>query len=1347
MRRHGVTALKLVPSLLRVLLDHPDFARCTSLRYVFSGGEALPVRLAERFREVLGATLCNLYGPTEATVDVTMHEPGREVPGTVPIGRPIDNVQCYVLDARMAPMPAGSTGELHVGGLALARGYLNDPLATADRFVPHPFSDQPGARLYRTGDRVRLRPDGTIEFLGRLDHQVKLRGYRIELGEIEAVLCDHPAVRNAVVLAREEQPGRARLIGYVETDGGAALVDELTERLRARLPQYMVPASLVRLDRMPLTSSGKVNRRALPAPSDRPAGQRSTRAPRHRVERVLADIWAQVLDIESISIDESFFSLGGDSILSIQVVSLAREAGLQLTPQDLFKHQTIAELAAAAREATPRVPAERGPVTGSVPLTAIQRSFFARKWRDPHHYNQAEMLVLTRRIAADVVQAAFAALLEHHDALRMRYRWKGTGWQQHVEPPSADVPFDVIRLGHLHQSEQRRAMAATTEAVQAGFDLERGPLVQVVYFDLGSSELPRLFIAIHHLIVDGVSWRILLEDLERACAQLEAGGTVELPPKTWSFRQWATGLIELVSNGGLDGELDYWQQVAEQARGDLPVDHDLGPDLLETSGSVTLELDETQTGALLRDVAGLYNTQINDVLLTALGRAIVRWTGRAEVTIELEGHGREELLPGADVSRTVGWFTSVFPVGLRIDDPSDLGAAIKQVKEQLRAVPRRGAGFGLLANLHPDCERVRALREMKRPDLRFNYLGQLDQVMGGRALFTRAPEPAGPESSPRNGRGAQLEVEGQVVGGRLRLELIYSRNRHRDQTIQRLGEQITAGLEEIIAHGRRPDAGGYTPSDFPLAKLDQSALDDLVSRVCHDQMLGRERTDDGPAIRRQRIEAIYPMSPVQQGLVFHSLLAPGVYATQISFRCRGALDEAALERAWEEVISRHAVLRTFFVMDAATEPLQVVLHEVTARWHREDWRACAPVEQERRLEAYLRADRFRPFLLDRAPLMRLTLLRLGDTTHELVWTRHHALTDGWSIPILIDEVFRCYESYCDRQDPALEPTMRYERFIEWLGEQDHAAAERYWTSALAGMEGPTGLPFDEPSPETDVSADGAEPEALPQRVQITLSGAATAALQQLARDEQLTLNTIVHGAWALLLSRYSGERDVVYGATQAGRSATLPGIESMVGLFMNTLPARVHVDPSVQMIPWMKRLQAQQAEARSYDYASLVDVHRWADLAPGQPLFQTILVFENYPWRSPEPAGERGRAGRGLDLQLREWFCETNYPLTVVVKPGPTLDVELFTDGQSLSRESVERLAGHYVHVLEAIAADADRPLRAIELVCREERRRLLERWSGARRSFRATAACTSCSRSRWRARRTQRQSSLTIVS
>jgi len=823
--------------------------------------------------------------------------------GTIPIGRPIINTQLYVLDSHLQPVPIGVVGELYIGGAGVARGYLNRPELTAERFLPDPFAKRdvalPEPRMYKTGDLARYRSDGNLECLGRIDNQVKIRGFRVELGEIEAVLSQHPSVREVCVVARDDAPGARRLVAYVVvsqgegmegeagqdsaasipvSESGAALLapavsaPTLKAFLASKLPEYMVPSAIVFLEALPLTANGKVDRRALPAPEAlRPDLKADYVAPRNSSEEMLARIWGELLHVDRVGVYDNFFELGGDSILSIQVIARANQNGLRLAPKDLFQHPTIDGLAAAAASAaeTSPIQAEQGLVTGPVPLTPIQHWFLEGIERqdlvEPNHWNQALLLQSQQRLDRALLERAVGSLLEHHDALRLRLARGDSqeadstdeGWKQTSAEREDALVFSWVDLSAMTRKRQQAAIEAQAAALQASLDIAHGPLMRVAYFDLGIRLPGRLLIAVHHLAMDGVSWGILLEDLTTAYQQLVRHEPVALPPKTTSFREWANKLVQYASSESLQQELAFWSQgapiraMAQEplAALALPRDYPEGENLEGATKSVTISLSMQETHALLHDVHSAYHTEINDFLLTALAQALARWTGASGapsgiVMVDLESHGREPLFDDVDLSRTVGWFTTLYPVRIALRDKEDSVDCLKIVKETLRSIPQHGIGYGLLRYLGP-AETRNALAALPRAEISFNYLGQMDQLgdADGGAQLVPATESRGPDRGPRNKRTHLVDVNGGISGGRLHLEWSYSETQYRRTTIEKLAADFKRSLQELIAHCQSEEAGGFTRSDMADFGWGEEDLDDIL-RELDDLNDGLQQLDD-----------------------------------------------------------------------------------------------------------------------------------------------------------------------------------------------------------------------------------------------------------------------------------------------------------------------------------------------------------------------------------------------------------------------------------------------------------------------------------------------------------------------
>ncbi|MFD5778348.1 amino acid adenylation domain-containing protein, partial [Streptomyces fungicidicus] len=1074
--REGVTVLNQTPSSFYRFSEadaaHPELSGALALRLVIFGGEALDLgRLRPWYeRHPDGApTLVNMYGITETTVHVTQRVLDSAVADrhtSSLIGEALPDLRTYVLDDRLRLLPPGVPGELYVAGAGLARGYLGRPGLTAGRFVPDPFG-APGARMYRTGDVVRLRTDGELEFVGRADDQVKIRGFRIEPGEIGSALGRHPAVAHSAVVLREDRPGDRRLVAYVvpgEPAGSAPqrYVAALRDYAVGVLPEHMVPAAFVLLDALPLTPNGKLDRDALPAPDM--AALASATAPRDAREEQLSRLFAEVLGLDRVGVDDDFFVLGGDSIMSIQLVSRAREAGLAVTPRDVFLHKTVERLAAAVAG-----PADSGPAgdteaeaTGPVPLTPIVH-WLRERGGTAGGYSQSA--VIQSPADADVPRLArvLQAALDHHDVLRTRLVRAGGGalWSLDV-PPRGSVDAESL----LHRVDASGAapdslpalVAREAEAARLRLDPEAGVMLQAVWFDTGVGRGPgRLLLVAHHLVVDGVSWRILLPDLRSAWEALRDGRPVTLPPVGTPFRRWAQHLNEEASSAQRLDELENWLEVL-QGPDTLPAALTPVPtrDTTATTRSVTVTVPAGPTAALLTEVPAAFHGRINDVLLTGLALAAAKQWPTADsgdgpgsgVLVEVEGHGREEA-GGLDLSRTVGWFTSLFPVRLApgpidLDDAlsggPDAGRALKHVKETLRTRTGRdnGLGYGSLRYLNPQTAPL--LAALPRPRVAFNYLGRFGTPGGGDADWTvpgdaavllagDAPDRPFPYALALT--AVTRDGDADAGGPTLELTFTWPEALLPEDGVRQFADAYTRALHALVAHVRTPGAGGFSPSDVPLVPLTQEEIDALES--------GNPTPAD-----------ILPVTPLQEGLLFHADMSQGEedgldpYTVQCAFRLEGPVDAPSLRTAVRALLQRHPNLRAGFRTTLSGRPVQIVPgggNAAEPSWQETD---LSSLEEEAAEQAYARLldeDRLRRFDLGEPPLMRFLLVRTGPERHRLVWTLHHILADGWSMPIVIRDLFALYAGR------VLGPVVSYREFLGWLRGRDRGAAEVAWRGA------------------------------------------------------------------------------------------------------------------------------------------------------------------------------------------------------------------------------------------------------------------------------------------------------------
>ncbi|MEV6101749.1 amino acid adenylation domain-containing protein [Nocardia sp. NPDC051981] len=1297
---HEVTTVQFTPSTLAAHRQAVAAPMAPSVRRILLAGEALTPALAAALPTVApGARYDNLYGPTEATVAVTRHAIGENGIAAVPIGAPAWRVRAHVLDALLRPVPAGVPGELYLGGATLARGYVRRAGHTAARFVADPFGDS-GQRLYRTGDIVRSTGHGELEYLGRSDFQVKLRGVRIELGELESVLAAQESVAQAVAVVQDaDHAGRAggRLIAYVTPAAGHSIdPDALDQRLRAVLPRHLVPAVIIGLPALPVNRSGKVDRKALPAPD---AETVAFRAPRTDTEAALAAAYAEVLGRDGIGVDESFFALGGDSIMSILLVSRARSRGIAVTAQQVYEHRTVARLAAIAEtaggEEIPPLAELPGGGVGELPLSPVLR-FLVERGGAFDRFCQSMTLDLPTGIDRGALVSTLSAVVDHHDMLRSRLYRDGSGdWHARVTPPgSVDVDSLVHQVAYDVEltGDELRALAETElNAAIDRIDPSVGAVVRFVWLTPDSGTAPgMLVIAAHHIAVDGVSWRILLPDFIAAWAAVAAGNTPRLPAVGTSMRRWAHALVDIAHTEALTAELPLWREIVEgpaPSFGERPFDphRDMAADVAHTS----VELDERDTAAILTAIPERYRARVADALLTALALAVTRWRSRRgederSVLLRLEGHGREQdAVPGTELSRTVGWFTSIVPArldltGVDLDDAFGggpaMGVAIKAVKEQLRAAPHHGFGYGLLRYLNEDT--AAALPPGEPGEISFNYFGHItgldipEELAGIGFLPSTDFGMLAIRPDARRGALGAVEVDSIVLGHRLVTGFGYARGIFGEAAGEELVELWRAALGAVARHARDPHTGGgHTPSDFPLVTVTQGDIDTWEQRY-------------------PTLSEVWPAAPLQSGMMFHALFDPDavdVYTVQLVLGLDGAVDAVRLRSAAAAVLERHANLRTAFEVDAAGTPVQIVTGDVVLPWREVDLSAAGGDD-----EGLLDAERTMPFDLTAPPLLRFLLLRLGDGRTRFAVTCHHLLLDGWSIPLLLREIMAGYAGL------AVEPPHPYRRYVEWLVRQDNSLSRQVWAKALAGVAEPTLL--------ADTAAVHA-PTALPRERAFDLDEAQTRALTRLAAEFEVTINTVVQAAWAILLARTTDRDDVLFGTTVSGRPADLAGVENIVGLFINTIPVRIRLTPGESVGALLRRVQREQFELTAHHHLGLPDIGAQTQVGE-RNLFDTLLVVESYPVDEAKLRSD-ALAFAGLAIGGFESREATHYALTLTVRQTDRLHLLAGWWPELLDAETVSRLGERLTRVLAALAANPNAAVADIDPIGEVEHSRV----------------------------------------
>ncbi|SCK17542.1 non-ribosomal peptide synthase domain TIGR01720/amino acid adenylation domain-containing protein [Streptomyces sp. WMMB 714] len=1323
-----VTSLWLTAGLFQLVAEERP-AALRPLEEVWTGGDVVSPRAVRAVhRHCPGTRVVNGYGPTETTTFATRHavtdgdvrESGGQAGegGGVPIGRPLDGMRAYVLDDALQPVPAGVTGELYVAGPGVARGYLHRPALTAERFVADPFGPA-GARMYRTGDLVRWLPAGVLGFVGRADGQVKLRGFRIETGEVAAALAGRGGAGQVAVVAREDQPGERRLVAYLVPAEPEGSVDWEAARGHAAavLPDYMVPTAHVVLERLPLTRNGKLDRAALPAPV-RAEPATAAAEPQTECEKVLCGIVADLLRLPAAGVTDAFFDLGGDSITAIQLVSRARAAGYHLNVRDVFRHPTVAELATVTKRSAEKDGDTAGKPdadeeTGPLPLTPVMH-WWREHGGETAAFSQSMTLRAPLGATRERLTEAVQTLLDHHPALRMRFGTAapppgsaapptGSGaaepgngpeeWTLETLAPGAVRAEDCVRLHRVPAPDGGtgsgtggrpdvlpEALGEAMREARRRLDPRAGRMLQAVLVDRGPDHHGRVVLVVHHFAVDGVSWRILLPDLAAAYGAVAAGERPQLPPVRTSFPQWARLLAEQGREGTRKDESALW---AGTLSGPDPAlvapERTGGGDRAEVPpgiGHLRTAMPPERTRELLTEVGAAFHCGVEPVLLTGLTLAVEEWRRRrglapGDVLLDLESHGRPDLpdRPEVELTRTVGWLTSVYPVRL---EPTGcewndvwtaapaLGRALKRVKERLRAVPDRGVGYGVLRYLDP--RTGPELSSAGTPRMGFNYLGRMnaaEEADWGVTADTAAL--AGDEDAEAALPGGHLiDVNSLTVDGphgpELNAEWSWAAGLFRPSEVRELADLWFSALYALVAHASSSGAGGRSPSDLPLAGLRQEDVERLEEK--HPGL-----TD------------VLPLTSLQEGLLFHSLFAPDspdVYQAQVVMRLGEKPDTGALRAAARALLERHPNLAAAFEHEDLERPVQVLPGAVEPPWRRIDLTGVAAERRERVFRRLLHADLRGRFTLDRPPLLRYSLFDCGPGDHRLVLTNHHLLLDGWSMPLLVREFFALYDARGDTAKlPAVTP---YREHLAALAELDAETSRTAWRETLGGISGPTRLT------DGEISVGAVQPQPM----QIVLPGELADGLRRTASRDGLTLNNVLLAAWSLLLARSCGTDDVVFGTTVSGRRPEVPGMETMIGLFINTVPVRVAIDGSETVREMLARFQEEQARMLPHHHVGLGEIQR---VAGRRELFDTHVVFENYPLdraglEQPVP---------GLRIEGIEGRDAAHYPLTLVAFAGEA-GVALRFDYRPdvLDRRSAERIASDLQQILGELTGSPD---------------------------------------------------------
>ncbi|MGW7300140.1 amino acid adenylation domain-containing protein [Streptomyces sp. NPDC054829] len=1247
---HGVTGVFLTTAWFnQIAADDPGALR--GLHTVLTGGEAADPRAFAQVRAACPELwIEHVYGPTECTTFTTRHllPPGGPVPGErVPIGTGLPGAAVRLLGPDLAEVPPGEPGEVYVAGDQVAFGYLGRPGLTAERFVADPYGP-PGTRMYRTGDLAVRGSDGALEYLARNDDQVKIRGHRVEPGEARAALAALPGVARAEVVVRD-----GRLVGYAvpERDAPGVTGEDLRARLGRVLPEYLVPTAVLLIDEIPLTVNGKVDRAALPAPAVVRAGAGVARTP---AEKALCAAFAEVLGLPGTGTDDDFFALGGDSITAMRLVSRVRRENVAISSQDVFRLRTPGALAAAAQAAAPAADLLHQSATGRLQMPPIAL-WLREQGAGVEEFVQSVLLRTPPGLRRPALVAALQAVLDRHDALRTRLPDPSTDavWQPEVLTPgevAASTLLDVVDVRELPGSPDPRAVREAVGRAMRSLDLPAGRTLRAVWWDAGPKRPGRLLLAVHHLVVDGVSWQVIAQDLARAAGDpraLGAWGTAT------PYLRWVRENNARADSSEVLATLPHWLAAGVPAERPWPAHGPLDPELDTVGTSRCLEsvLPAGIGRALLTTAPAHYGATTQELLLAALTVAAARRGGSRTLVLDTEGHGRDGAADaeGADVSATVGWFTCMFPVRLecprqaadRGAGDAALAAAVRAVREQWQRVPRDRASYGLLRHLHP--QTAGALAAAPGRPVLFNYLGRY--AVAGADAWPYADEAPvlGIHRAARQPLSHPLEINAVVD--------------------ERTGEPLLTAVWRWSA--RLVDSGDATGLAAEWAEV----LTALVRAAETGERAGEQ------VVPAPREGERWPCSPLQEGLLYHAHRdADGAdpYHVQTVLDLAGEVDTAALGLALSRLTEAHPALRAGFRWDCRGQAVQFVPGTVEVPLREVDLSRLPEPDRARAAEEETRRDRDEPFDLGAPPLLRAVLLRLGGERSRLLLSYHHILMDGWSMQVALADLADLYGRFASGEVPGPLARPSALDYLRHVADQDAELAGKHWQTLLADVTEPTLL-----------MPSCAERRGRPHTVLLELSAERTAALRARARERALSLNTLVLGAWALVLAQLTDREDVVFGTVVADRPPHLDGVESMVGLMNNAVPVRVDTAAARNRGALLAALQEQRTELMPYQHLGLAEIIRVCGL---RELFDTVVVLETYT--------DAFATRWGAELRVTSSRVEngTHYPLCLLVSPGERMSIRVQYRPENIGEGGARGIGERFVEALDALTADLSAP-------------------------------------------------------
>ncbi len=1240
---------------------------CLEMEYIRLSGEAMT-----SVPKCTGRVY-NAYGPTECTVDVSDCEVDESLSGKIiPIGKPMAGSCVYVVDQYGQLLPQGMAGELYLGGEQVGAGYFNKPEMTAEKFIEITLS---GARrrVYKSGDLGRYMADGQIEYLGRMDHQVKFRGFRIELGEIEsrAMLC--PGVEQAVAMVKNEQLVLyyTKRAGDTEDAGEAAIRHFLAEELT----DYMLPTVYICMDAMPLTPNGKVNRKALPEPHL--TSHESFVEPKDGYEATVAQCMQRILGrSERVGALDSFFALGGDSIKAIRLVSLLREKDMELRVADVMRQKTVRAIAECASDRKNAVSLSQEPIEGGLRDSAIVRYFKDLHLPVPSHFNQSVLLRFADRADLAKLQTALHAVTVQHDMLRAVVK------DESLYIRSADTVISIEE----YTAAQEPEVTALCERLQAGIDMGSGLFRAAL---IHTQEADLLFLLAHHLIIDGVSWRILVSDLEGAYAAASEGREPALPAKTSSYADYVGAIEAYRGSYSLEKEIPYWNGVQQQLEA-MPCSR--AKDYERSFSEVSVSMSQEETSSLLGAAKEGWRLEINDILLTAVARAFCAQTGRGELSVQMEGHGREALGDGLITDRTVGWFTSIYPVvfeKIRTEGADSIRDDLIRVKETLRRVPIKGVGYNLLRYLPG--ERAVLLGADRVAMMGFNYLGETDAEHSGEGMFAiDSSIDTGRWSAKENCCGPDLDLNCAVTGGCFRLSMSCNESLYDDAAAKKLADAVLQELKEITEFLNSSEEPARTASDLGETEWQEEQFEAVVQEFAAEGV---------------KISRIYPLLPLQEGMLYKHITDPASWGYRLVqiYEMNALPNGEQLRRALDRLGKKYEVLRTAIVYENVPVARQVITDRALPFTLTDLSGEQDPFAAACRIREDILTNGFE---LTHRSLFRLVCAKKDANSCYIISAAHHMIVDGWSLQNYMTDLFRyigeeIFDAAGGTDDTDSMDGM-YEAYVRQLLELDKNEGLRYWSELLKGYDKKAQIPsFGVTEVEKQTSDD----------YLLTIDKETTDRLAALCMEEKATINSAVELAWGLVLQTYSHTDDAVFAKVVSGRDKTRMDLSRMAGLFINSVPVRVTTDADATARQMLDKLQRQAAQSNAWDFCPLPEIQRQSEL--GNQLLQTVLAFENY---TSGAEAEQEELPGGLSVKplvlKEETFDEMH--VTAYVTDAGELCLHVAADHTLFTELQMNRVTELFRVLITGIAQQPDAPLRSLPRLSEADEKAVMElSWGG----------------------------------